>query len=112
MTQTYVSLIAGGVTTRRAAVLTGLVRSTAIRRRDAATAPTPVVSTPPACQPVNKLTATERCQVLEMLTSDRFVDLAPLQIYAQLLDEGRYLCSVSTMYRVFRTPDMGSVSNR
>ena len=36
-----------------------------------------------------------------MLTSDRFVDLAPLQIYAQLLDEGVYLCSVSTeMYRV------------
>ena len=37
---------------------------------------------------------------LEVLTSDRFVDLAPLQIYAQLLDEGVYLCSVSTMYRV------------
>ena len=35
-----------------------------------------------------------------MLNSDRFVDLAPLQIYAQLLDEGVYLCSVSTMYRV------------
>ena len=35
-----------------------------------------------------------------MLNSDRFVDLAPLQIYAQLLDEGLYLCSVSTMYRV------------
>jgi len=35
-----------------------------------------------------------------VLTSDRFVDLAPLQIYAQLLDEGIYLCSVSTMYRV------------
>lgn len=37
-----------------------------------------------------------------MLTSDRFVDLAPLQIYAQLLDEGTYLCSVSTMYRVLK----------
>ena len=35
-----------------------------------------------------------------MLTSDRFVDLEPLQIYTQLLDEGVYLCSVSTMYRV------------
>ena len=42
----------------------------------------------------------ERRRVLEVLTSDRFVDLAPLQIYAQLLDEGVYLCSVSTMYRV------------
>ena len=35
-----------------------------------------------------------------MLNSPRFVDQAPLQIYAQLLDEGVYLCSVSTMYRV------------
>jgi transposase InsO family protein len=50
--------------------------------------------------PVNKLTDRERRRVLAVLTSDRFVDLAPLQIYAQLLDEGVYLCSVSTMYRV------------
>ena len=54
----------------------------------------------PAVEPVNKLTDLERRRVLEVLTSDRFVDLAPLQIYAQLLDEGVYLCSVSTMYRV------------
>jgi hypothetical protein len=58
------------------------------------------VSAPPAGDPVNKLTDAERRQVLEVLTSDRFVDLTPLQIYAQLLDEGVYLCSVSTMYRV------------
>ncbi len=100
MTRAYVSLIAGGVTTRRAAVLTGLVRSTATRQRNAAMSPTPVVLAPPAPDPVNKLTALERRRVLEVLTSDRFVDLAPLQIYAQLLDEGLYLCSVSTMYRV------------
>jgi len=102
MTETYICLIAGGVSTRRAATLTGLVRSTATRRHTAATAPTPVVSVPPAPEPVNKLTDAERRQVLEVLTSDRFVDLAPLQIYAQLLDEGIYLCSVSTMYRVLR----------
>jgi putative transposase len=100
MTQTYVSLIAGGVSTRRAAVLTGLVRSTATRRRKNSTAPTPAVSARPAPGPVNKLTDVERRRVLAVLTSDRFVDLAPLQIYAQLLDEGCYLCSVSTMYRV------------
>ena len=100
MTHTYMSLIAGGVTTRQAAVLTGLVRSTATRRYNAATAPTPAVSAQPAPEPVNKLTDLERRGVLEVLTSDRFVDLAPLQIYAQLLDEGVYLCSVSTMYRV------------
>ena len=34
------------------------------------------------------------------MNSTRFVDLPPIQIYAQLLDEGVYLCSISTMYRV------------
>jgi len=38
--------------------------------------------------------------VLELLHSERFVDTAPHQIYATLLDEGRYLCSVRTMYRI------------
>ncbi len=88
--------------TRVAAVLTGLVRSTAMRRRRAAMAPTPPVSPARASVPVNKLTALERRRILEVLNSSRFVDLAPLQIYAQLLDEGTYLCSVSTMYRVLR----------
>lgn len=81
-------------------MLTGVVRSTVTRQRNAATAPTPAVSAQSAPGPVNKLTYAERRQVVEMLTSDRFVDLPPLQIYAQLLDEGLYLCSVSTMYRV------------
>jgi putative transposase len=89
-----------GVSTRQAATLTGLVRSTVTRRCNAATALTPAVCTKPAVEPANKLTDLERRRVLEVLTSDRFVDLAPLQIYAQLLDEGIYLCSVSTMYRV------------
>ncbi len=102
MTDAYLSLIDGGVSTRQAAELTGLVRSTATRRRTAATAPTPAVSTEPAMEPVNKLTDLERDLVQAVLTSDRFVDLAPLQVYAQLLDEGVYLCSVSTMYRVLR----------
>jgi hypothetical protein len=38
--------------------------------------------------------------VLGVLTEARFVDATPMQIYAQLLTEGRYLCSVSTMYRL------------
>jgi putative transposase len=100
MTRTYVSLVGGGVSTRQAAVLTGVVRSTATRRHHAATAPTPAVAARPALDPVNKLSALERRRVRDVLTSDRFVDLAPLQIYAQLLDDGVYLCSVSTMYRV------------
>ena len=42
-----------GVSTRQAATLTGLVRSTATRRRNAATALTPAVCTEPAVEPAN-----------------------------------------------------------
>jgi putative transposase len=42
----------------------------------------------------------ERQVILDILHSDRFVDLAVPQIHAQLLDEGQYLCSISTMYRL------------
>jgi putative transposase len=38
--------------------------------------------------------------VLEVLHAPPFVDLAPAQVYAQLLDAGRYLCSERTMYRL------------
>jgi transposase InsO family protein len=78
-----------------------MVRSTAIRHGIAAAVPTPVVVPQPApAEPVNKLTVGERRRILEVLTGRRFVDMAPPQIYAHLLDEGVYLCSVSTMYRV------------
>ena len=46
------------------------------------------------------LTVPERAQVLAVLHEDRFVDLAPAQVYATLLDEGRYLCAERTMYRL------------
>jgi len=41
-----------------------------------------------------------RQNVLDLLRSPRFADLAPAEIYATLLDEGSYLCSISTMYRI------------
>jgi putative transposase len=43
--------------------------------------------------------------VFGALHSERFVDAAPPTVYATLLDEGRYLASVSTMYRLLRTAD-------
>ena len=47
----------------------------------------------------------ERAQVLAVLTSDRFVDKSVAQVWATLLDEGTYLCSMSTMYRILRAND-------
>ncbi len=42
----------------------------------------------------------ERQHVLALLHDERFVDLPPAEVYATLLDEGRYVCSVRTMYRI------------
>jgi putative transposase len=91
----YRALTQAGVTTRDAAKLTGVARATAGRPE---TSPTARRRTRPA--PANRLTVAERIEVLAVLNSAEFVDRTPLQIYAVLLDRGRYLCSVSSMYRV------------
>lgn len=46
------------------------------------------------------LSDAEQNRVLDLLRQPRFVDLAPAEIYATLLDEGSYLCSIRTMYRI------------
>jgi putative transposase len=50
--------------------------------------------------PPRTLQAGPRQTVLDLLRSARFADLAPAEIYATLLDEGIYHCSISTMYRI------------
>jgi len=72
----------------------GLPRSTYYRQRS----PRPKK----ACRstPARTLTLDERQAVLAVLHDPRFVDDAPGQVYAALLDEGRYLCSERTMYRI------------
>jgi putative transposase len=45
-----------------------------------------------------------------VLHSERFADVAPEEVYATLLDEGVYLCSASTMYRLLR--ELGEVRER
>ncbi len=54
----------------------------------------------PRPTPERALTAPERERVLEVLHSQRFVDVSPEEAYATLLDEGTYLCSTRTMYRI------------
>ena len=46
-----------------------------------------------------------------MLASQRFVDLSPEETYATLLDEGTYLCSTRTMYRILKD-EYGGVRDR
>jgi putative transposase len=51
------------------------------------------------------LSEVERKELHRVLDSEEFVDQAPATVYAKLLDQGVYLASVSTMYRVLRDHD-------
>lgn len=76
----------------------GLGRATYYRNK--AEAGTAGKSTPGGRSSSRALSSEERKEVLALMHSERFMDQAPREIYATLLDEGRYLCSVRTMYRV------------
>ena len=54
----------------------------------------------PRSTPARALCEAEREQVLDTLVSARFVDRSPAEVVATLLDEGQYLCSERTMYRI------------
>ena len=60
------------------------------------------VSVPPAARPpsARSLAQSERETVLACLHEERFQDSSPAAVYATLLDEGRYHCSIRTMYRI------------
>jgi putative transposase len=80
--------------------LTGTNRASLYRWRS----PKPKVVGPrpaPAAHPA-ALDDGERARVLEILRAERFVDKSPAQIWATILDEGQYVCSISTMYRLLR----------
>jgi putative transposase len=53
--------------------------------------------------PALALTEQERQMVIDTLHSDRICDLTPYQVYAQLLDDGQYMCSIRTMYRILHS---------
>ena len=76
----------------------GRSRATHYRRLCPAVLGPPV----PRSTPVNALSTEETAEVLGVMRSERFCDLAPAQIWAILLDEGVYLASISTMYRILR----------
>lgn len=71
-------------------------RATFYRRRDGNQ------EAKPRPTPTRSLSVDERDAVLEQLHSERFVDQSPRQVYSKLLDEGSYLCSVRTMYRLLK----------
>jgi putative transposase len=98
---------------------------------------TPIVGTRPACRalgaapasiyrrrrppqprprrprpvPARALSRDERETALEVLHCERFVDSSPAEVWATLLDEGRYLASERTFYRLLAARH-GSVRER
>jgi putative transposase len=81
----------------------GLSRATFHRRQMAAKRPPmPTRSRP---KPARALATDERLGVLGLLREERFVDQAPAEVYATLLDEGLYRCSIRTMYRILHEND-------
>jgi putative transposase len=85
------------VGTRPACRALGVAPATIYRRRR----PPEPKPGKPRPQPARALSPSEREEVLEVLRSARFVDSSPAQVWATLLDEeGRYLASERTMYRI------------
>ncbi len=53
-------------------------------------------------EPANKLTALERQRIIKVVNEPEHADLAPSQIVPKLADEGRYIASESSVYRVLK----------
>jgi transposase InsO family protein len=74
-----------------------LPRASAYRLRQLGSSSKPA---PKVKRSSRRLSEVERDKVLELMHSDQFVDTAPAEIYATLLDDDIYHCSVRTMYRL------------
>lgn len=73
----------------------GIARATYYRKRAPMYGPRPQRPSPQ-----RRLPDLERRRVIETLNEPRFADLAPAEVYATLLEEGCYLCSIRTMHRI------------
>ncbi len=93
-----------GIGIKAACEALGVSRATVYRHQSQSQPPQGADNNGPSAprprQHPRALTEDERQAVLEQLHSDRFVDWSPAAVYATLLDDGTYLCSISTMYRI------------
>ena len=89
-----VESLSGSVGVRRACELLGVSRASWYRARQIRSTARARPRPPLALRPH------EQEKALAVLHAERFVDQAPRAIYATLLEEGRYLASVRTLYRL------------
>jgi putative transposase len=108
MTTAFTELRTAEIPVRTSCELTGISRATHYRH----TNPKGPMHGPwlPRTPPPSALSQAERAVVLDLLTGPAYQDLAIPQVWARELDEGRYWCSMSTMYRIARAA--GQVSER
>ena len=103
MTDEAIALLAPRIGTRAACAASGVAQASWYRRHRASPAPPrPGARAAPGPGQPRALAAAERQAILDVLHSARFADTAPAEAWAILLDEGIYLGSVSTFYRVLR----------
>ena len=103
MTDTAIVELAPWVGVRTACEVLGAAQAGYYRRhRQSPPSPRPApISHRDRHQP-RALSEAERQAILEQLHSDRFVDVSPTEVWATLLDDGVYLGSISTFYRLLR----------
>ena len=96
--------VASGARLKKAADIVGLSARTIIRWRKQGGGQDQRKG--PLTAPANKLSDHERQQILDTANSDQFQDLSPKQIVPKLADQGVYLASESTFYRVLKEHKM------
>jgi putative transposase len=103
VTDQAIALLAPRIGTRAACAASGVAQASWYRRHRASPAPPrrPPVPHRERRQP-RALSPAERAAILTVLHSPRFADTAPAEAWATLLDEGTYLGSLSTFYRLLR----------
>ena len=103
VTDEAIAVLAPRMGTRAACAAAGVPQATWYRRHRISP-PRPKAAPVPHTERVQPraLDPAERTAILDVLHTGRFADLAPGEVWATLLDEGTYLGSVSTYYRVLR----------
>jgi putative transposase len=104
-----ITTLAPIVGTAAACRSTGWPRSSWYRTHPRSPVP-PRPPRPPRRPQPRALSPVERQQILDVLHAERFWDQAPTSVYATLLDEGVYLASIATMYRLLR--EQGETGDR
>src|SRR5208283_919376 len=109
-----IASLAPRIGTRAACRAAGVAQASWYRRHRASPAPPRPAPVPHRDRPQPRaLSPAERAAILDALHCPRFADLAPAEVWAILLDEGTYLGSQSTFYRLLRAagPPIPPLSN-